>query len=332
MKGYPVILAGATTALFACSPASDSRSRGMSDSGRSDAIEQYLDGGDLRTTYIDARPAALVSGRVVEWGEIRPLLNEAAGGIVLQELILDRQIKDRLFDDGVQVTESDVRRERELFYETLDPDPDVAVRLSRKVRARQGLGRHRFDNLMRRNAALRMLVAPQVDVSEESVRRNFEIVYGPRRQARLMMVGSLQDAQQAINRLEAGEFFGDVAVELSTDSSAPRGGLLSPISRADPSYPPALRDELWALQPGETSPPVLLGEQYAILELIGVLPAQEVELSEVHDAMEKRARLAQQRILMDRLARQLMAQATFTIIDETLQEAWDAQFQARKSR
>ncbi|MCZ6542944.1 MAG: hypothetical protein O6768_04705, partial [Planctomycetota bacterium] len=42
----------------------------------------------ISSTVIDARPAAMVNGMVVEWGELRPLLNEAAGAEVLQEIIL----------------------------------------------------------------------------------------------------------------------------------------------------------------------------------------------------------------------------------------------------
>ena len=52
----------------------------------------------VTATYIDARPAALIQGRMVEWGELRPLLNEVAGATVLQEVMLERVLKSALAD------------------------------------------------------------------------------------------------------------------------------------------------------------------------------------------------------------------------------------------
>ena len=71
----------------------------------------------------------------------------------------------------------------------------------------------------------------RVQVTDEAVGRLYEIIHGPKRQARLMVLATLRAADAAIQRVRSGEFFGDVAVEISTDSSASRGGLLEPISR-----------------------------------------------------------------------------------------------------
>ncbi|MHC4590183.1 MAG: peptidylprolyl isomerase [Planctomycetota bacterium] len=222
------------------------------------------------STLIDARPAALVEGRVVDWGELRPLLNEAAGADVLADVVLDRMLVAELDDAGILITAQELDAERALFYETLSPDPDTAARLARQLRARQGLGRQRLDRLLRRNAALRALVRDRVEITEEAISRMYEIAHGPKRQARLIVAPTLNDAQAAINRVNAGELFADVAVEVSTDTSAARGGMLEPISRADASYPQALREAVWALEPGELSRPVFLGDRYAVLALLSV--------------------------------------------------------------
>ena len=194
------------------------------------------------------------------------------------------------------------------------------------MRARQGLGAARFEGLLRRNAGLRNLVAGEIVVAEESIRRTWEVIYGPRRQPRLIVVPTLIDAQRAIDRINAGEFFGEVAVEVSTDTSATRGGLLEPISHADPTYPQVMRDALVALKPGELSTPVLLVNQYAVLMLVQSFEGQEVPLEEVRTEMSRRARLAQERILMDRLARRLLGEVSLTIIDSALKESWDRRY------
>ena len=276
------------------------------------------------STMVDARPAALVEGRIVDWGELQPLLNEAAGSDVLAEVILDRMLSRELKDAGISITAEDVDAERALFYETLSDDPDVAARLARQVRARQGLGPTRLDRLLKRNAALRALVRDRVEINDEAVRRMYDIVHGPKRQARLIIAPTLNDAQAAINRANAGELFADVAVDVSTDSSAARGGLLEPISRADASYPQAMREALWALVPGELSRPVFLSDNYAVLSLVRVVDGDGADFYAVRPDLERLVRLNQERILMDELARRLLTEASVTIIDNKIKWSWDS--------
>ena len=318
-------LAAASTTLFACAPLADSPQTpgvgaGLEAAPGAGTVVQL---GDPRVaTVVDARPAALVNGRIIEWGEMRDLLNEAAGAKVLREVILHRMVSEAIGEAGLTITAGDLEAERALFYGALSDDPDVAVRLAREVRARQGLGSRRFRRLLLRNASLRALVRDDVEVAEEAVRRLYQIRHGSRRQTRLIVLPTLSETQAAINRVRAGEFFGDVAVEISTDSSAPRGGLLEPISRADPTYPLAIRQALWSLAPGEISPPVLLGESYAVLTLVRVVEGDDVDFAAVRPELERLARLDQELLLMDQLARQLLGQATVTVFDDALNESW----------
>ncbi len=320
--------------LFACAARTDSpHSTGghgvRPPPGGPSTVLGTEDGQDIvAATSIDARPAAIVEGRIVDWGEMRPLLNEAAGADVLREIVLDRMLPRALDAAGIVIDDQDLERERALFYRTLGDDPDVAARLARQVRARQGIGRHRFERLLRRNAGLRALVQDQVEVTDDTVLVAFDAAYGPKRQARLIVVATLAEARDATGRVEAGELFSDVAVEFSTDSSASRGGLLQPVSRLDTSYPEAMRQALWALEePGGISPPVLLGDSYAVLMYVRPVDAGSVTIEDVRAELEKTVRLGQERVLMDQLARRLYAGATVTIVDDALQESWNARLE-----
>lgn len=321
--------------LFACTPAADSPTRGNGIQQASLAIDNPpsppplpVDGSaqpQIISTVVDARPAAMVNGRVVRWGELRPLLNEAAGAMVLQEIVLDRIAAETLVRQGLQITDEEVDAERRLFLETLDPDPDLAVRLANQVRARQGLGPQRFQRLMRRNAMLRAVVRGDVRLNEATIQRMYQMIHGPKREARLMVVPGLAEAQAAIERVNRGEVFADVAVQVSTDSSAARGGLLEPISRADLSYPEALRQALWSLGSGEISSPVLLETGYAILLFMREIPGDGADQAQVRSEVERLARLHHERLLMDQLARQMLFQASVTIFDKALQDNWSRQ-------
>ncbi|MCA9290745.1 MAG: hypothetical protein KDA25_06430, partial [Phycisphaerales bacterium] len=185
----------------------------------------------VASTVIDARPAAIVNGRTVTWGELRPALNELAGAAALQEHILDRELAGLLAGAGLVIGEADTSRERRRMLDALDADPETAIRLLRELRDRDGLGDARFASLLYRNAALRALVAPEVRVTEDAVQEMFEVLHGAKRQVRVMVVPTFAVAERMLQRLQAGESFADLAVAHSTDSSAPRGGLLEPISR-----------------------------------------------------------------------------------------------------
>lgn len=278
---------------------------------------------DVVATVIDARPVAIINGRRVDWGEIKHALTEAAGGTVLREYALDKQLDQAIRDEGITIDADTIARERRLMLEMMSDDPNQAIRLLSELRSRQGLGSKRFAALLRRNAALRALVQDRVTITESQIAQMHDVMYGTRRQARLMTLPSLREAREAINRVEDGEFFGDVAVDVSTDASAARGGLLEPITLFDPSYPESLRRALWGLKPGEVSSPIMLEDQYAVIQFLAEFAGEDVAMEDVRDDLVRRVRLNHERALMDQLARHLLVNSSFNILDEALKESWD---------
>lgn len=273
-------------------------------------------------TIIDSRPAAIVNGRTVLWGDLRPLLTEAAGATALQELALDRELEEAMRLAQVRIFPDAIEAERERLLESLSIDPDRAVRLLEELRSRQGLGDTRFDHMLRRNAALRALTARRVEVSDESVRRMYDLVHGPKRQCRIMVFPKLGLAEQSIKRLTDGEFFGDIAVAMSTDSSAARGGLLEPFSETNPTYPKALREALFNLELTNISDPIMLEGGYAVIMYVRLVRAGETPFEIAETEMRRLVRLNQERILMDQLARRMLDQSHFIIFDESLSDSW----------
>jgi parvulin-like peptidyl-prolyl isomerase len=260
----------------------------------------------------------------VTWGELRPALTEIAGAQALDELELDARIDKALAEAGRSVGQDQIERERQLLIDQLSDDPNRAMRLLDELRTRRGLGPRRFDALLRRNAALRALVADSIEVTPAMEQQQFELLYGERRQARIIVLPSLFDAQRALEDLSRGTVaFNDLAVSRSTDSSAVRGGLLEPISRADATYPDGLRRALWELAPGQISRPILLDDDYAILRLERIVPADgSASFDARRHQMAQMARLAQERLAMDRLALDLVSNAQISIFDDALDSSW----------
>lgn len=124
--------------------------------------------------------------------------------------------------------------------------------------------------------------------------------------------------------------FIDLAIQRSTDPSGDRGGLLDPISPADPTYPPALREAISRMTPGEVAGPMAIDGGadapggFALLLLEERLPPEPVSLDEVRDAIHRELQLRQERILMGELAERLLDSAEIRPLDPGLKWSWEA--------
>lgn len=274
-------------------------------------------------------PPALVNGQAVQWGPLRDLLAETAGGAILEEVILDRLLTQRLGREGKTIDQRAVERERALLLEILDSDPARAALSLDALRSRRSLGDRRFDLLLRRNAILRALVRDDVEITDTMVRLQYEQRFGPKYQVRLITSATMSEAATALARLRAGEPFTEVAALLSTDlASAERGGLLEPISPYDATYPAALRQVFADLDEADLSPIIPLETGFAIVQMVRRIPPQDVPFEIVREDMARAARLAQERLLMDNLARQLLASADIVVLDPALNDGWKRARQA----
>lgn len=268
---------------------------------------------------------AVHSGGAITLADLRGPLFEAAGGQVLSEWLLQRLIDRRLAERGLtaQINDAAVARERADMLATLDPDPDQAQRILDQIRRRRGLGRQRFDSLLRRNAGLRRLVADQVQVTDLAIEQAFQLRHGPRYEARLITAAGFAQAVELVQQARRGAAFADLAAEHSTDVSRLQGGLLGQISAADPTYPLAVRTTLAQLEVGQVSDPVALDDGFAILKLERKIPADAVQLDAVRDELTRQVRRQAEAALMQQLARDLLAEAQVLVLDPTLQRAWE---------
>ena len=257
---------------------------------------------------------AMVDGQSIEFGELRAAMVEMSGRTALLDRVVDLRLAARLRQAAITVDDAAIERERSLLLETLDADAARAAELLRGIRQRQGLGDARFAELLRRNAGLRALVAPSVQVDDEGIENVFDTMHGARRVARIAVLANLGDAEKFTRELAARPFI-DLAVERSLDGSAARGGLLAPISRRDPSYPEPLRAAIFATAVGGTSAPILSGARYSVVQVVSETPPDGASREAERARCERTLRLARERLLMDALARELAGGEGVTIFD-----------------
>lgn len=252
------------------------------------------------------RPVATVNGTRMNFAEIEASLMELGGSAVVRERALDLALAREATRRSIEVDEAAIARERRYLVENLAEDPDRAERILGELRSNRGLGPVRFAGLLRRNAILRSLVAEEVVLDEEIARGVWDARHGPQRVVRIISTTDLRTAETARSRIESGEDFSVVAVEASIDASGPRGGRLAPLSRLDPYWPQAFRKAIFELAPGILSDALPIDGRILLIEVLQELPADGVTFEAGRADAELVARLAAERLLMDRLARRLV--------------------------
>ncbi len=277
------------------------------------------------------RAALLVNGRAIPRDAFVDALAEAAGATVIQEVALERLLEEAFERRGLSLSDADVEAERVRLRSTLD-DQIGQAGVSRDavlddIRRSRGLGPSRFDALLRRNAMLRTLVRDDVEatITNNDLMTAFEIRHGRRHAVRLLLSpdrDTVARAHGALSNPGHQRTFGELAAMHSADASAQRGGLLDPISLADPAYEQALLDAIAQLTPGALSPVFALQDGYAFVRLESVTPPSGRTFDAVRDQLTREVRLVRQRAYMDRLARALISDATITVGDPALRWSW----------
>ncbi len=276
------------------------------------------------TTQPVSRPVAYLGGKPIRPEQLHTALMEASGGRILEEYILDNQIRLKLAEAGKIVTNNLIQQERSILLATLSPDANQAARLLEELRKRRGLGTTRYDRLLRRNAGLRLLVQGDVSIPEQRIQQAYQLKYGPRYEVRLIVVDSVSQAAALIRQARAGtKSFADLAIEHSTDRSRAGGGLLPPISPVDLTWPDGVREAVAKLEVGDVSNPIALDQGFAILKLEKKIAAQPVKLDDVKAQLQQVVRRTIESGLMQKHARRLLSEADVLVVNPALKDSWD---------
>ncbi|PHQ82806.1 MAG: hypothetical protein COB69_00790 [Phycisphaera sp.] len=260
------------------------------------------------------------------------MLAEIAGTEAIREAVLDHAVSAELQRAGLAITETDVDAERQRLSDRLMPgsSKEEAAELVRRVLEGRGLGPVRLGALLRRNAGMRKLIADEAVPSIELIELAHTIRFGKQLHTRMITTATPHAAQQALQdiRSRAPErglmiSFMEVASERSTDQSASLGGDLGPISPDDPGLPVVIRSTLAELEPMTISTILALDTGYAILLVEKTTPATSTTLDEVYESLEQEVRDRQERLLMDRLAQNLLREYSPSVLDASLRWSWE---------
>ena len=149
------------------------------------------------------------------------------------------------------------------------------------------------------SAALKKLTSGKVEVTEEDLKKSFEANHGERVRCRAIVLSQMRRAQEVWAKARENtslDYFCDLAAEYSIEpTSKTLRGEVPPIRRFGGQ--PQLEEAAFALQEGEMSGIIQVGDKYLILKCEGRTEPVKVTLEEVReilegDLYEKKLRLA----------------------------------------
>lgn len=250
---------------------------------------------------------ARVNGEPIYMSRLNDLLLRSHGVPTAQQLIALELVRQEAERQGITVTEEDVERQERMLVRRLFPD--VKTDQQRKmalsqIRQQNDVSEPQWRIIVRRNAYQTALAEPRVEVTEEDLEEAFARKYEQKARVRHIQVGSLQQAQQVLEKLEDGADFAELAREVSTNASRTEGGLLPPLGPHTEGVPMALRKAALALdEPGQISDPVQVMTTFHVIKLEEILEPEDVELTDVRDELTEEVRLNK----LERVRQQILA-------------------------
>jgi foldase protein PrsA len=255
---------------------------------------------------------ATVNGRPLLLSEVTTKLLQRYGRAALQVLMVDTVVNDAAAKAAVTVTEDELSARLRRSEE----QEGGREALRRELTA-QGVTIVQFREDLRRELLIAKLLEAQgkVKVTEEDVQDAYRRRYGERLELVMVLVETEADAKEVERLVAAGADIGRLARERSKDPlSRAASGRLGMVARGD--LLPDLEETVFALQPGQTSRPLLSQYGYHIFKVLERQPAQSVPVDQVREQLAdavKQEKLASGR---SALVAELLQQAAVTVNDQ----------------
>lgn len=236
-----------------------------------------------KTRTSEQDTVAIVNGQKISRKALVEACVQRHGEEVLESMVNKRLIQYHCQKRGIEVSQADVDAEIDRMSKRFKLGRQQWLELLMNER---GITPDQYArDIVWPTIALRKLASTQLAVTQKELQKAYEAQYGPAVRARLIVVSDPQQAQQIQARAKADpDEFARLAIDHSEDvNSASIGGMIQPIRRHVGD--PAIEREVFALEPGQISSIIQVGNQYAILKCEGVVPARNVPISQVKDEL-----------------------------------------------
>jgi foldase protein PrsA len=280
-------------------------------------IEQQIQRNETTSTKLKHKSpiVALVGTKTIRRDDLWPALIELAGEEAVQDAINSLLIEEELKRRAMSISKNEMEEEWSLLWRA---NPTVSEEAMQKQLRERGIGVQRERQILWRNTALRKLIAGAVSITDERNRRMFEILHGPSYPTKIIVSSSLAKSNAALEKLQEGVSFSDVARNVSIGPQANQGGDAGYISLADPFWPEPIRKTITTLEIGTYSNPIFIGDRWVIVLVSDKPTTCDISFNEVEEEMKKLSALAQEQYLMQNKLEELQRKSTPTYFDKDL--------------
>ncbi|MBD7970911.1 peptidyl-prolyl cis-trans isomerase [Paenibacillus gallinarum] len=233
--------------------------RGMNDS----STNTDLSASDLK------EPVASIAGQMISEKQWVDALKTRYGNKVLMEMLNRQAVLAEAKLQGLTVTESQVDKELQSSMEGYSSEQAFYDEMWNQF----GMSLEELRAEATYQVLLEEIATKDITVSEEAVQEYYEeheADYKPIRlfDISMIQVDDLGSANHVLERIEAGESFGEVAESESTDEySRESKGRLGLIEENDPFQPEEMMTLAEEIQIGDVAGPVQVDEHYIIVRL-----------------------------------------------------------------
>ena len=234
---------------------------------------------------VNAKPVAKVNGQPITYAILAKECVGRHGEDVLDSLINRLMIEQECQRKGIAVTQQEIEQEVASTAKKFNLPLDTWYKM---LEAERGLNAQQYHrDIIWPMLALKKLAGQKVEVTEEDMKRGFERDYGPRVEARMILVnGNVRQAGQIFDRCNANpDEFDRIAREVSADpNTRPLGGVIPPIRKHGGNK--NVEDQAFRMRPGEISPVIQIQENsYVILKCEGFTDPVVTDIREVWEEL-----------------------------------------------
>ncbi|HVX12934.1 MAG TPA: peptidylprolyl isomerase [Pirellulales bacterium] len=250
---------------------------------------------------------AVVNGEKIERPELARQCLRHFGQDVLESMINKRLIAAECLRRNIGVTDVEVREEMDRMARRFSMPTDQLLTMLREER--HITPEQYAKEIIWPTVALRKLASDRLKVSDKDFQEAYEMLYGPAVQTRLIACATPTEAARVRALAVANpEDFGNLAKQYSIDTvSASAKGLIQPIHhhQGDPNIEKAA----FAMEPGDISEVVTVGDQFIFLKCEARLEAQKVDRKKVEKVLLESIRDKKLRLAADSIFKQLQDNA-----------------------
>lgn len=193
----------------------------------------------------DDKVIATIGEEKITKEDLYQAMKNVSGSVTLRTLILEEVLLQSVNDSDALRKEAEKEVEEQI-------DSAGGEDVFQELLNYQQLGSiEEFTYQMFVSKMFEEVVKEEIDMSDEAIKKFYEEEYAPLMEAQHILVDSEEEAKKALDRINNGEEFDAVAQEVSKDSTAQNGGLLSPFTQGQ--MVPEFEEAVKGMENGEMS-------------------------------------------------------------------------------